>query len=88
MTSSIWQSRKFWLTILDIAVSLATFFGGKYMTEASSAELIFVIGVLQPVFLMLIDTYTRQNVAGIQAAAVVAAAQVTPAEPCAEPSAK
>jgi len=58
----LWKSRKFWLLILDIVVSSALFFGGEYLGPQELELAKFVIGALQPVFLMLIGMYTYQNV--------------------------
>lgn len=58
----LWKSRKFWLLILDTVVSIATFFVGRYVMAADADVILFLIGALQPVFLMLIGAYTYQNV--------------------------
>jgi len=58
----LWKSRKFWLLILDTVVSIATFFVGRYVVQAEADVILFLIGALQPVFLMLIGAYTYQNV--------------------------
>jgi drug/metabolite transporter (DMT)-like permease len=58
----LWKSRKFWLLILDIAVSCVLFFGGQYLGEQEFGIAKFLIATLQPVFIMLIGAYTYQNV--------------------------
>ena len=58
----LWKSRKFWLLILDTVVSIAIFFIGRYVLDAQAEPVLFLIGALQPVFLMLIGMYTYQNV--------------------------
>ncbi len=59
---SLFKSRKFWILILDTVVSVATFLIGQYVLEADASVILFLIGALQPVFLMLIGAYTYQNV--------------------------
>jgi hypothetical protein len=51
---SLFRSRKFLLLLLDTAISLVVFFGGRYLTAGAQEELNFVIGVMQPVFVALI----------------------------------
>lgn len=58
----LWKSRKFWLLILDTVVSGATFFVGRYVADADAEVVLFLIGLIQPVFLMVIGAYTYQNV--------------------------
>jgi putative effector of murein hydrolase len=68
------QSRKFWLMIFDVVISLATYFIGKYLDPESVKDILFVIGSLQPVVLAVIASITVQNVAGIKAEAYKAEA--------------
>jgi len=58
----LWKSRKFWLLILDIVISAAAFFGGRYLAAESQDILNWFIVTIQPVFIMLIGAYTYQNV--------------------------
>jgi len=58
----LWKSRKFWVLVLDTVISIATFLVGRYVLEAEAQVILFLIGALQPVFLMLIGAYTYQNV--------------------------
>ena len=58
----LWKSRKFWLLLLDTAISVATYFIGLYVLEVQASQILFLIGAIQPVFLMLIGAYTYQNV--------------------------
>lgn len=58
----LWKSRKFWILILDTVISVATFLIGRYVLDAQADTILFLIGVMQPVFLMLIGAYTYQNV--------------------------
>jgi len=47
------QSAKFWTLVLDVIVSLAVYFGGKY-GGAAGEDILYVIAALQPVFVALI----------------------------------
>jgi di/tricarboxylate transporter len=48
------QSRKFWLLVLDVALSLILYFTGKYLAPAIAEDVNFVIGAMQPVFVAVI----------------------------------
>jgi hypothetical protein len=50
---ALFESRKFWLLILDTVVSLVLYFVGKYAGPAFE-DVKLVILSLQPIFLMLI----------------------------------
>jgi hypothetical protein len=71
MDITIWRSRKFWLAVSDVVVSLVTYFVGKYLNPDSAKDILFLIGALQPVMLLVIGSITIQNVEGIKAQGVV-----------------
>jgi hypothetical protein len=48
------HSRKFWLLILDTIISAATYFVVKYTAPEYSKDVLFMIGLLQPVFVTVI----------------------------------
>ena len=54
------RSRKFWLMALDVLVSGATYFIGKY-AGAEGQDMLFVIGLLQPVFVTVIASVTVED---------------------------
>ena len=60
------ESRRFLVLIFDTLVSLALFFIGKY-AGGSLDDVKFVILALQPVVLMVIYGFTRDDTALIQA---------------------
>jgi hypothetical protein len=60
--SKLLQSRKFWIGVMDALISLATYFVGKYFNVVS-ADLTLIIGALQPIALLLILTYTAEDIA-------------------------
>lgn len=59
---SLVKSRKFWLMILDVAVSLTTFFVTKYASPESLEVAKFVILTLQPVFVTVIGAIAYEDV--------------------------
>ncbi len=67
MKSSLLQSRKFWLMILDVIVSLVTYFVTKYAAPEMTKDILFLLTALQPVVIALIASITVQNVQHIKA---------------------
>lgn len=63
---SLLKSRKFWIMVVDVAVSLITYFVTKYTAPAMSTDILFLIGSVQPVILAVIAAITVQNVEGIR----------------------
>jgi len=49
MQKTIWQSRTFWATVVDVVVSLVVYFVTKYAAPTVTTDVLFVIGLLQPV---------------------------------------
>jgi hypothetical protein len=58
----ILKSRKFWILVFDVFVSVTTYFVAKYVNPAMAQDVLFLIGSLQPVVLALIASITVQNV--------------------------
>jgi len=79
--STIWKSRKFWIMCVDVFVSLTTYFVGKYINPAAGADILFLIGALQPVVLLVIASITVQNIQGIKAEAQLDQALIYNSEP-------
>jgi len=48
------QSRKFWILMLDVVISLITYFVTKYASPMYAEDVLFFIGAMQPVFIALI----------------------------------
>ena len=63
MKPNIFKSRKFWLMILDLVLSLALFFGAKYLAPVLFADVKYLIGALQPVFVFLIAAIAYEDAA-------------------------
>lgn len=57
------RSRKFWLMILDLVVSLTTYFVAKYVAPEASKDVLMVIGALQPVFVVIIGAIAYEDAA-------------------------
>ena len=60
---SIFKSRKFWLAMLDVGISCALFFGGKYADPSVAENLNFLIGVIQAPFIMVIGGIALEDAA-------------------------
>jgi len=50
----IWKLKEFWTIVIDLLVSAALYFGGKYLGESTFADLKWGIAALQPVALFLV----------------------------------
>lgn len=74
------QSRKFWLLVLDTAISLALFFTAKYAAPGALEDIKFVIAALQPVFVMLIYAIAHEDAAEKGAAVYVGELDETAAD--------
>jgi hypothetical protein len=68
MSNPIWKSRRFWVSILDIVITLSLYFVAKYVPGAID-DVKFVMLALQPLALALIIAYTIEDVNLIKAAA-------------------
>ena len=56
------QSRSFWVVVLDFVFSVILYFVSKYLGESVAADVRFMIGVLQPVALVLVAAFTYDDV--------------------------
>ena len=63
---ALFNSRKFWVLVIDTIVSVATYFVGKYL-GAEGKDILFLIAALQPIFLMVVNSITREDVAQLAA---------------------
>lgn len=61
---SLFESRKFWLMILDTVVSLALWFINRNSPQALE-DVKFLIGAIQPVFITLIYAIAHEDAAAI-----------------------
>ena len=51
---NLFKSRKFMTAIVDLVASVILYFVGKYAVPAIAEDVVFMIGVMQPVFLLVI----------------------------------
>ncbi len=72
MKSSLLQSRKFWIMTVDVVVSIVTYFVTKYFSPDAGKDVLFLIGALQPIVLLVVNSITQQNMEYIKAASQAA----------------
>lgn len=53
--------KEFWTVVVDLVVSLAIYFGGKYLAPGAFEDLKFVILALQPVVALLIAVFASER---------------------------
>ena len=58
----IWKSNAFWTVVVDLVVSAALYFGGKYAGPAVFEDIKWGIGALQIVAAMLIAHFATETV--------------------------
>ena len=57
------QSRKFWLMILDVVISTATYLVGKYVIPELAEDILWLIAAWQPVMVALITGIAVEDAA-------------------------
>lgn len=55
------HSAKFWTMIVDLIVSLTTYFLTKYLAPEASKDVLFVLGAVQPVILTVIAAWAYED---------------------------
>lgn len=70
------ESRRFWVAILDTVISLVTLVVSTYFGQQKEFTLA-VIGILQPVFIILINGLTTSDTQSATLAAQIAQHQMT-----------
>jgi hypothetical protein len=55
------RSRKFWLLVLDTAISLILYFVGKYAPAGVFEDVKVIILALQPVFIVIIGAIAYED---------------------------
>jgi uncharacterized membrane protein (DUF485 family) len=66
MMKNLWQSRKFRLMLFDVVISVASYFTTKYAIPAVSTDILWVIGILQPVMIALITGIAIEDAATLR----------------------
>jgi hypothetical protein len=61
MKPSIFKSRKFWLMIFDLVVSLIITIGGWYLAPAIMDKIVTIIGILQAPIIFLIGAIAYED---------------------------
>jgi hypothetical protein len=56
-------SRKFWLAISDVLFSVIIYFVGKYALPEVGNDILYVIGLIQPVIITLISSIAKEDAA-------------------------
>jgi len=65
--SRLWKSAKFWLLVLDVTISTVSFFLTLFMRPDDVVKVMGLIGLWQPVFVMMIRAIADEDVASKQA---------------------
>ena len=58
----IWKSKEFLTILVDLIVSVALYFGAKYLAPESFEDVKWVIAALQPIALFLIAWFTAERI--------------------------
>ena len=58
----IWKSKEFWTVVVDLVVSAALYFGGRYLAPDAFDDLKWLIAALQPVVFLLIAWFATEKV--------------------------
>ncbi len=74
--SDLFQSRKFWMAILDATISTLAVVLTLFLKPEAVDKILGVVAMWQPVMLLVIGSMTVQNVAGIKASGDVEAAKI------------
>lgn len=61
--ASLLKSRKFWIMLLDVAISSATYFITKYVAPETGNDILWLIGTWQPVVVAMITGIAIEDAA-------------------------
>lgn len=61
--ASLLKSRKFWIGILDVAISTTTYFVTKYVAPEIGNDILWLIGTWQPVVIAMITGIAIEDAA-------------------------
>ena len=70
------KSRKFWIMIVDVIISTATYFVARYVSPEVGENIIWLIGAWQPVIYAVIAGIATEDAADAVAKATVDVAKV------------
>jgi len=83
--SRLLQSRKFWIMVVDIVISTATYFVSQYADPVSGKNILWLIAAWQPVIYAVINGIATEDAANVTAYAVSDAATVAAGLPSKTP---
>jgi hypothetical protein len=63
---SLLRSRKFWVMLMDLVLSMTIYFVGKYAAPVLAEDVKFIVASIQPVFLFLIGAIAYEDKAAIE----------------------
>ena len=61
MKVPIWTYREFWTLIITQVIAAATFFGGRYLTEADFEIVLFLTGTFETVGLFMAGVFAHNR---------------------------
>ena len=67
--ATLLHSRKFWLLVLDMIISLVTYFSVKYLAPAAVDDILEVLKWMQLIFALVIGSIAYEDGKQIQASA-------------------
>ena len=73
--SSLLKSRKFLIMLADVIISSITYFLGRYISPDLGNDIIWLIGVWQPVVYAVIAGIATEDAANVTAKSVITAAK-------------
>lgn len=70
MSQPIWKLREFWTVVVDLVISAALYFGGRYLAPEAFDDLKWAIAALQPVAAFLLLHFTAERAQAVVEARV------------------
>jgi hypothetical protein len=61
MNPPIWTYKEFWSLVITQVIAAATFFGGRYLTEADFEIVVFLTGIFETVGLFLTGVFAHNR---------------------------
>ncbi len=61
------RSRKLWVMMVDVVVSLTLYFAAKYLDRSLYDDIYFVIGLLQPIAMTVVAMIAHEDVNAMKA---------------------
>jgi hypothetical protein len=74
--SSLLKSRKFWIMVVDVVISSATYFISKYVAPETGQDIIWLIASWQPVVYALVTGIATEDAANVTAQSLVESAEI------------